>query len=348
MSKPSDKAPRAAPESRNLTPELENLSVTQVRGLVAGADLTVSGRLHPAWDAMMEHSTALCDYRRPLATIGLITPDLFNPYFALLASELEKAACDLGADIVLLPSRNRIEIELRHITRLESLQLDGLLLVTNNGEQLARHRRVSELGKIVLLHEPVRGSQWHSVSPDNVEGGRLAARCLGHAGHRKFLYIGGPLESVGARERGSGFIAEAALKALDKNDVTQCFGSYTEKHGYLTVLRLYNEGRLARAIFAGSDRIGEGALRAIHDLGLRVPDDVSLVCFNGAGPAHLFRPALTTVRVSTASIAYRGLTLLRRRVGASQRPVRERVDVELVQRDSVARPQEMGWLAAFP
>ncbi len=138
---------------------------------------------------------------------------------------------------------------------------------------------------------------------------------------------------------GGAFQREIHSRLDAKSDYQEVLGVHSEEHGFQAMIRLAARSRRPTAILAGSSLIAQGVLRACQQLDLAVPGDISLVAFDGSGPLDLLRPSVTSVSVSMAEVAVRGLTLLRRHANRGSRPLTDRVAVTLVVRGSTSAPR---------
>ncbi|MGN6582184.1 MAG: LacI family DNA-binding transcriptional regulator, partial [Rhizobiaceae bacterium] len=126
-------------------------------------------------------------------TIGLVIPDIANPYFALLASAVERAAGPHGLAVVLCVTLNQSEREHEYLQRLGRNHLDGLIFLTNHAADEALAKAINEASRrVVILDEDVKKARGPKIFGDNEQGGYLAGRHLVEAGHRRLAFIGGP------------------------------------------------------------------------------------------------------------------------------------------------------------
>lgn len=273
------------------------------------------------------------DERRP--TVGLMIPDLATPFFGELASAVERAAVDRGWELILLPSGGAVSREVDHLARLHSGEVQGLLIATNNGSSSRLSQSIDRQDRIVLINEEIRGQDLPIVSYDNRAGGALIGSYFLDRGFRNVFYIGGPKDTTSSNSRGDGFRI-ALMGGLGRRpEFRQCFGAYTEDHGYETVCRLARAGRLPEAILAGSDSIAAGAIRALRDLSFNIPTDVSIATIDGTGLLAFLVPSIVSVRVPVEELAQRAMVTLLGTQVRSGRRVRVTLPVALVEGSSV-------------
>ncbi len=272
-------------------------------------------------------------------TIGLMIPDIANPFFARLASAVEQAAGEHGLGVLLCATGNRPDRELDYLARLSRTAVDGVIFVTNHADDGLLARAINAERGVVLLDEDIARARTPKVFADNRAGGRLAARHLIAAGHRQLGFVGGPLGMRSTIERRSG-MQEAVQQAGAGCVVSfESFGSYVSDTGRAAADRLLDGPVRPTALFVTSDEITLGLLGRLRERGAAVPRDVSLVTFDDVGPLHLLDPPLTAIRQPIESMAHRGVELLLARLRGEATPRSPvRLPVELIERESVAAP----------
>ena len=272
-------------------------------------------------------------------TIGLIVPDIANPFFALLADAVEREAEAHGVDLLLCATRNRPVRELHELARLSRTLVDGLLFVTNHGDDGTLAAAIAAAGHVVLLDEDVAGVVAPKVFADNYGGGALAARCLLEAGHRRLAFLGGPPGLQSTAERHAGF-RDAIRAAGPAAEITfESFGEYSAAEGRTATERMLAMPDRPTAAFATSDETALGLLDAARRQGIGVPDALSVIAFDDAGPLALLGPPITAVRQPVAAFGSSGVrALLDRLAGAPIPPEPARLPVMLIERASVATP----------
>jgi LacI family transcriptional regulator len=270
-------------------------------------------------------------------TIGLVVPEIANPFFAHLAAAVEEAAEAEGLGLLLCATLNRLDRELDYLERLRSHQVDGLIFLTNHGDdgRLARH--IGALRGIVLIDEDVAGTEVPKLFCDNTQGGRLAGEHLLAAGHRSLGLIGGPEGLLSSDERHAGFRAAAA--AVPEAGIDWIIaGPHMPEQGRAAAAQWLALPRRPTGLFIGSGALLAGFLEAVREAGVEVPAEVSLVAFDDVGPLHLFNPPVTAIRQPVEAFGRRGVALLCARLRGAPVGPPIRLPVELVRRHSVAPP----------
>jgi len=274
-------------------------------------------------------------------TIGLVVPDIANPFFATLVSAVEQEADRRGLALSLHVTLNRPGREISYVTALARNHVDGLIFVTNHPDDGELAALINQTGKVVIVDEDVPNAMVPKLFSDNEQGGYLAGRHLADHGHRRIVYIGGPQEMISTRRRFSG-IERAFKERGEPFQIKRYEGRFAVEFGQEAARRFLAEGKPATAIFATSDEIAIGLIEVLRGQGVSIPGEVSVVGFDDVGPLHLFAPPLTAIRQPVRSLGERALTLLLETNWQDTESLKseELLPVEIVVRDSVAPPSK--------
>jgi LacI family transcriptional regulator len=267
--------------------------------------------------------------------IGLIIPDITNPFFAQLANELERLASDKGHALILSSSHNDPAHEARQLAAILEHKPRAVLLIPAADEQCFTPPTSSML---LALDRRMNGTP--SITTNQQASAALAVDHLVSLGHRRIAYIAGPTQTVTAREREDGFLAHVAR--LNEAGSAISAEVFRGKFDFESGERIAREvlarpiGERATAIAAASDQQAIGAVRAARDMGLGVPQDVSIIGFDDIVLAHLIVPRLTTVRQPVTEMAEDAM----HQIFDAGKGEDKRFMGELVLRDSTAAPRK--------
>ncbi len=270
--------------------------------------------------------------------VGLIIPDISNPFFARLACAVEEVAFEEGYGVLLCNTQNDRNRELGYLQLLSGHKLDGIVFLTSHAEDRELADILRRNRNVVLIDEDVAGVSAPRVFSENRVGGYLATRHLLDYGHRQIAFIGGPNNLLSTQERFTGF--KNALQEYRLKPATNLirFGPYTSDFGRDAALAFLNSRKRPTAIFASSDYVALGVLNAAHRSGLKIPDALSLIGFDDMPLAELLQPPLTTIRQSAQELGAAGTRILLQVIaGVRVEPMETRLPVELIRRDSVLR-----------
>jgi len=270
--------------------------------------------------------------------IGLIIPDISNPFFATLACAVEEIAFKAGYGVLLCNTQNDRAREFSYLKLLSNRQLDGILFLTNQAENPELAEILQRNRNVVLIDEDVPGVSAPRIFSENRAGGYLATRHLLENGHERIAFIGGPKNLLSTPESFTGF--ENALQERGLKPITQLvrFGPYTSDFGRDTAIRFFETKKRPTAIFASSDYVALGVLNAAHRAELEIPESLSLIGFDDMPLAELLQPPLTTVRQSAQNLGAEGTRVLLNVIaGEPFERVETRLPVQLIQRGSVRK-----------
>lgn len=274
--------------------------------------------------------------RRSL-TIGVIVTDNANPFYAQILKGMEDYAREAGYSIVFCNSDEDPDRELSAIQTLRARRVDGILITpaSTSGPFLAA-LTASDL-PFVLLNRSASDGTVDCVKCDNIEGGRLAVARLLELGRRRLYFLGGLRRISSAAERAEGCRKAVAEAGLPPSTAVVVESGLHMEDGYHTMNRILRSGAQPDGVFAYSDIVAIGAMRAIREFGLRVPQDIAIVGYDDIEMASYLEVPLTTVRQKRYELGWKSAEILIQRIeGDEENHITERVVFvpELVIRDS--------------
>lgn len=266
-------------------------------------------------------------------TIALIISDIRNPFFAELARGAEDAAFAAGCDLVLCNSDLDPDKQMHYIRTLIGKRVDGIAMNAVSPLSRAEQAELSGHGvPMVLLNRVGGNSVFSSVTVENARGAALAAEYLTSLGHTRLGHITGTAQQHNLNERTQGFLRAAA--AAGSHDVQVLRGEHSMEGGYELTRRLIARQSDLTAIFAANDAMAFGAIRALGEMGMRIPADISLVGFDNVEVAAIVQPPLTTVHQPTYEMGRAAVEILLTRQGATHTHEHRTFGVRLIERQS--------------
>jgi LacI family transcriptional regulator len=269
--------------------------------------------------------------------LGLVLPDVTNPFFPQIIRGAEDRALERGFLLVTANTDEQIERERRIVSALRSRRVDGILLAPTRGKDVDHIRRTIESGiPVVCLDRAPAGMKIDAVMLDNVRGAQECVRHLIRTGYRSIAIITGPLELGVARERLRGYeegLREAGIEVC-KNLILE--GDFRENSGYRLAKDLLLQFARPSAILVSNGVMALGALQAFEELGVRCPEDVALANFDDIAGNSAFHPQLTVVSQPGYEIGSFGATLLMDRIEGktTKKPSVVRMAPTLIVRES--------------
>lgn len=227
--------------------------------------------------------------------IALVVSDITNPFWTTIARGVEDTSEKNGFHVILCNSDENPEKEANYLNVLLQRRVDGIIIAptTNDKNQFLMLKRHAL--PCVLLDRRVDGFKCDTVVSAGREGARKMTHHLLRLGYRRVAIVAGPPTISTAQERVEGY-----RQALQENQVPIDASlivrdTYRQDSGYESVKQLLKQESRPEAIFAGNNFIAIGALHAIRELGLRIPEDVALAGFDDIPQGSLISPALTVV-----------------------------------------------------
>lgn len=267
-------------------------------------------------------------------TIGLVIADVSNPFMATCAQAIEAVAREHGHALILCDSHANLGMEGDYVGLLTQRQVDGLLIVPAHGrdDHLKTEQRAGL--PIVALDRPAEDVETDTVLVQNRAGAREATEHLIWHGHERIAFVGDEHHFYTARKRLDGYkeaLEAANLEALYRLD------AHSIELGERVAKEFLDAPNRPTALFAANILTALGALRAIEQLGLRIPEDVALIGFDDFELAPVLRPRFTLVHQPTAELGRRAAEMLFDRLDGRQSspdPRRLILPAELVVRES--------------
>ncbi|MGB3731917.1 LacI family DNA-binding transcriptional regulator [Microbacterium sp.] len=218
------------------------------------------------------------------------------------------------------------------VDHLISQGVEGVVVVAPHARTLDALDALRIDVPIVTLHSSGRGTRGLSV--DQAAGARLATAALADAGHTRIAHLAGPADWLEAEARAEGFAAETAARGLPAGPVIA--GDWSAASGYAATAAVIESG--VTAVFSANDQMALGLLGGLHEAGLAVPGDVSVVGFDDIPDAAFYWPRLTTIRQDFTELARRAVAALVAGPDAAASALLP-VAPALMRRDSVAPPR---------
>jgi len=271
--------------------------------------------------------------------LGIIIPDITNPFFPEIIRGAEDTAFDRGYFLVTANTDDQVERERRILSALRSYRVDGILLASATRGKAGHIKSIIQAGiSVVCLDRSLPGVKTDAVLLDNVLGSREGVRHLIQIGHRRIGIITGPTCLQTGRERLRGYEEahnEAGI-AIDRNLVLE--GDFRDESGYRLTKEIFRKRTKPTAIFVCNGVMAVGVLKAIDEIGIRCPQDIALATFDDLTVDRSFHPHLTVVVQPSYDIGSLGATLLMDRIeGKSKKnPTTVRVAPKLIVRESTA------------
>lgn len=321
------------------------VSIATVSNFIRGTK-----RVSPAVQARVQAAIRELDYYpneiarslkvKQTRMLGIVVPDITNPFFPEVIRGAEDSAYERGYFLVTANTDEQIGRERRVVSALRSYRVDGILLASAPGRDTSHIQNAIASGlPVVCIDRPVSGVKTDSVLLDNVRGAYECVRHLIQFGHRRIAIITGKLDAQIARERLSGY--EKALQEADvaADSTLVLEGDFRDESGYRLGKELLRGRSKATAVFVCNGVMTLGFLKALEESGKRCPEDIAVATFDDLAVDRSFHPHLTAVVQPSYEMGARAATILMDRIEGKRKgeAAAVRIVPTLVIRESTRR-----------
>jgi LacI family transcriptional regulator len=280
--------------------KMAGVSITTVSMVINGKDQSIGAETKARVLRIIEeqqyvpNGIARSMITKQTSTLGLLIPDITNPYFATMARGIEDAASKAGFHVILCNTDESLEKEIEYLQLLRKQNVDGVILVSAAVVEHVERRIRKEIQKPLIFLDRRGSDQTEaSVGFENRKGAYLATKHLIEAGHRSIGCITGPLENRSAAERYKGYQDALNEAGIKWNQDLVVEGDYQMTGGETGIRNLKNKG--ITACFIANDWMAYGAYKACYEEGIRIPSDLSIVGFDDLIISQAMIPPLTTI-----------------------------------------------------
>ena len=275
--------------------------------------------------------------RRSLA-IGMLVPDITNPFFPPVVKGAEDALAEAGYTLVLANTDNDEAKERLQLGGMLQSQVDGLLMATARRRGAAVEQLRHGPVPLVLVNRTIDRGGVSAVIPDDHASVLLAVEHLHQLGHSRFGHVAGPSDTSTGTRRAKGFNHAMRALGLPAGHIVRA-KRFNEEEGRRAATVLLARRPRVTAIVAANDLLALGVLDAAAAAGLRCPADVSIIGINDMPMADRLQPPLTTIRVAEYDLGHQAARLLLAHIEQPERPAETVVITpELIVRGSTAPP----------
>ena len=272
-------------------------------------------------------------------SIGMIVTTSESPYFAEIIHAVEDHCYRQGYSLFLCNTQNDPEKIKNHVEMLTKKRVDGLLVMCSEYTQhsLDVLSSFSSVPMVVMDWGP--NTDTDIIEDNSFTGGYLATKHLIDCGHKAIGLIAGELDKTTARTRYEGFVKAMNETNLPIHENWIMEGFFEPEDGYECMNKILAQDSLPTAVFCCNDVMALGAISAITEKGLRVPDDISIIGYDNIHSSRFYAPPLTTIHQSKSRLGAQAVNLLFERIANKDNDNHEKhriaIHPELVIRKSV-------------
>lgn len=257
--------------------------------------------------------------------IGLVVPDITNPFFSDVARGVSDIADRAGYGVILCNTDGHVDRELSYVRLMRRKRVDGLVICSATLDAPFVQDLTAAGTPFVLVSRMSADPDVPYVITDDRAGARLAVEHLVHLGHRRIGFIGGPENVQASRDRMSTYHDVLTEHAISAQSEWSHYADFTQAAGRQVGRQILSQADRPTAIFAANDVTALGVLEVAEGLGLRVPEDLSLVGYDDISYASLPRIQLTTVAQPAIEMGQIAADWLFSRVASDDVPPLQRV-----------------------
>ena len=271
--------------------------------------------------------------KRETNTIGLIIPAIENPYMSEFTGYLEARARQVGYNIMVCSSGYNLELEKDALQLLVGKQVDGIIIMPVESDSSKSVHMLTGGIPSVFVGENGADQNDYQVYVDNFTGTKLGTEYLYSLGHKKIVYLGYRKDSQTHKRRLEGYLAACSELELEPEILNNNFRRSSQQAGYMIGKLYFSRPREHTAIFCASDVLAIGVMQAADEVGVRIPEDVSVMGYDNVSFTALPRIDLTTVDQSLKEMADASfMMLLEQIMGEEKRDVKKALMPVIVER----------------
>jgi len=281
----------------------------------------------------VRNNTAVALRTKKTGTIGVVIEDNRNPFYAEVLNGMEVAAREKNYHIILTNTQKDYKKEEEAINLLLAKRVDGLLIDPVQDRDDDINSLVEANIPFVVVGRDFENIELDAVYNDEVKGGFLATEYLIKKGHKRIALIDGFLYKSPAKGRLEGYKKALKKYGISMDDALVSVGDIDVKDGYERTKQMLEKDLDFTAIFAYNDMMAFGAMQAIREKGLRIPEDIGLVGYDDIPFCSLMDPALTTIRLKKQELGIESVKLLLSRINGNRKKAKKiRLDVDIIVR----------------
>jgi len=254
-------------------------------------------------------------------TIGVIFPRISNLYYAELLQGIQEVAGELGYNVVLFVTNNDTKQAHQYLRVLKAYHASGVIYQNRYFDAADQEGLAASRLPAVVINRRVPAGKFYAVVLDEAAEAARATQYLIDLGHRRLAFIGGPIEDPWpGRLRLAGFKRALHANRIKLDEDLIAFGDWTFKSGYAAMEQLLAKGKQIEGVFAASDEMAIGAMKAMQAHGMSIPEDVSVIGFDGVPLGVMSAPELTTMEQPIREMGRASMRILFRLIQGEHLP----------------------------
>ena len=231
-------------------------------------------------------------------TIAVVLPDISETFFGTIVKEIDHVVSQEGYLLILADTHERADKESKYLDMLYTRQVDALVLATVDLDGRSVRRFFAGNKPVVFIDNVPRLDKLTAITIDNRKASVMAVEHLVSHGHRRIATVIGSKEETTGSERLAGYREALERHGLTQDDRLIVYGDYKRESGYTAMKQLLSQREAVSftAVYITSEKMTYGAMQAIHESGLRIPEDISVVGFDIHPPQEVKQQKITSIR----------------------------------------------------
>jgi len=279
-------------------------------------------------------------------TIGVVVPKIAHFFFSSVIEAIYDAAFNNNYDIALMVSQEDSSREKKHIDTLLAMRVDGIIVsITQQTKDKAIFEKVlSRNVPLVFMDRVVEMKGTSQVTVDDRGGAFNAVEQAIRKGYKKIAHLGGYREINIGKDRYAGFVDAMKQYDLPVNPGWVVFGGFGEDNGYNGFMEFYRTGNMPEFIFAVTYPVALGVYTAAAEVGMKIPDDIDLICFGNSSVSRFIKPEISYVNQPTDVLGKTAVDLVLEHIRdyENYRPKRIQIPTNLVLRETCVKKKGVG------
>jgi len=280
----------------------------------------------------IRNAAAVALRTKKTGTIGVVIADNRNPFYAEVLNGMEEAAREKNYHIILANTQRDYQKEEEAINLLLAKRVDGLLITPVQDKDDDIKNLIDANIPFVVVGRDFENIEVDAIYNDEVKGGFLATEYLIKKGHKRIALIDGFLYKSPAKGRLEGYKKALNKYRISLDDSIMSVGDINIEDGYERTKQMLEKNLDFTAIFAYNDMMAFGAMQAIKEKGLRIPEDIGLVGYDDIPYSSLISPPLTTIKLKKQELGIESVKLLLSRINGNRKKIKKvmlRVELQI-------------------
>ena len=280
--------------------------------------------------------------------LGLVVSDITNPFFPELIRGFQDVALQYGYDVLVSSTNYDNTRTTLCVRRMMDRKVDGVAIMTSEMDRSLTDQLASRKVPLVFLDVGKVGKGVSNVKVDYAQGIAQAVDHLRALGHNRIAFISGPSNLKSARVRREAFLKCLSGRGIAEHSELMEEGNHKIDGGLSAITRLLQRQNPPTAVLASNDLTAIGTLRGIRQVGLRVPEDVSVIGFDDIDMAQYTEPPLTTIRLLRSELASLACNALFQSISGNVRGAEFTMGTHLILRESTGKAKTTRRVVIIP